>query len=243
MRRPRSVIALTTVATVATVLIAIGGSTGTAPTAAAAATRPAATTGVATSTGPSTENLAGIVNPGGQATTWYFQYGTNPAYGSETPHTSAGTGTGNVPVTASVNGLASGTAYHYRLVARNFTSTVYGADQTFTAGLTTSQVRVMGREGFVSPGGVIGVEVGCFAGQTTCNGTIAMTHGGVVVGQRGYSIAPESGGFQNLGLTSVGRDLLRQNSVFNLLGVDVTVKDSSGQTLNYVIHLARWVWH
>jgi hypothetical protein len=139
--------------------------------------------------------------------------------------------------------LTPGAVYHYRLVAVNAGGTSFGDDQTFTAGQTTSQVRVMGREGFVSPGRIIGVELGCFAGQTTCTGHISMTHNGVVVGQRNYAIAPQSGGFHNLRLTEAGWRLVRANRVFNLVGVDVTVNDSTGQTLRSVIHLARWVWH
>ncbi len=70
-----------------------------------------------------------------------------------------------------------------------------------------------------------------------------MSHNGVVVGQHDYTIPPESGGFHNMKLTPQGQQLLTQNSVWHLLGVRVTVRDSTGQTLDYVIHLARWVWH
>ena len=101
----------------------------------------------------------------------------------------------------------------------------------------------MGRMGFVSPGGIIGVEAGCFGGTTTCNGHVTMSHNGVVIGQRNFSIAPSSGGFQNIGLSSFGKSLLRFNRVFALLKVSVNVTTTTGQRTQQVMALARWVWH
>ena len=243
MRRLRNSWVLATIAIVACVAIAARVSGSPAP-ATAATSPPVASTGFATSTGPTSETLHGVVNPNGVATTYHFDYGTDANYGSATPATHAGAGTANTLASGIVTGLTNGTVYHYRLVAVNAAGTTFGADETFTAGgVITSQVRVLGREGFVSPGGVIGVELGCFAGQTTCAGHFTVTHNGTLVGQRDFSIAPQSGGFQNFALTPAGRQLLSHNSVFNLLGVDVTVKTSDGQTLTYVVHLARWVWH
>jgi hypothetical protein len=240
MRKAASVIA---VAAITCVSIALVGSSPSAPRAAAATPAPSVTTGTARAVTPTAERVLGIVNPNGQATSYHFEYGTSTIYGSTTPKLTAGAGTINRGASSTLGGLAPGTIYHYRLVAVNAGGTAFGNDQTFTAGLTTSQVRVMGREGFVSPGRVIGVELGCFAGQTTCTGHISITHNGILVGQRNYSIAPQSGGFNNLKLTEDGWRLVRNNSVWNLVGVDVTVSDSTGQTLHYVIHLARWVWH
>ena len=70
-----------------------------------------------------------------------------------------------------------------------------------------------------------------------------MSHDGVVIGQRDYSIAADTGGFQNMTLTSTGRQDLGQNRTFHLLPVTVTATSTSGQKLSFVIHLARWVWH
>lgn len=239
----RKAVLVTAVAAITCVAIAIVGSSPTAPKAAAATPGPSVTTGTARAVAPTAEQVLGIVNPNGQPTTYYFEYGTSTVYGSTTPKRTAGAGTINRGASSVLSGLAPGTIYHYRLVAVNAGGTAFGNDQTFTAGVTTSQVRVMGREGFVSPGRVIGVELGCFAGQTICSGHISMTHSGTLVGQRNYSISPQSGGFHNLKLTDAGWQLVRKNSVWNLVGVDVTVSDSTGQTLHYVIHLARWVWH
>ncbi|HEY3725897.1 MAG TPA: hypothetical protein VGL51_01910 [Solirubrobacteraceae bacterium] len=234
---------VTAVAAIVCAAIALTDSSATAPKAAAATPGPTVTTGYAVGIATTAERVLGVVNPNGQATSYYFQYGTDSNYGSTTPPVKAGNGTVNRTAAADLTGLTSGTVYHYRLVAVSASGTSFGDDQTFNGGLTTSQVRVLGREGFVSPGRVIGIQIGCFGGQTTCSGHFTVTRAGVLLGEHDYSIPPSSGGFHNFKLTPAGWQLVRHNSVFNLVGVDVTVNDSSGQTLHFVVHLARWVWH
>ena len=86
---------------------------------AAVAAVPAAITGPVTSVGPTTATVTGTVNPGGQATTWYVEYGTSTSYGAKTSNVSAGSGTANTAVSANLTGLTPGTTYHYRVVATN----------------------------------------------------------------------------------------------------------------------------
>lgn len=109
--------------------------------------------------------------------------------------------------------------------------------------IATSQTVALGHEGFVSPGWIVGAEVGCFHGATTCNGHLTMSTNGTVIAQRDYSIAPDSGGFQNMELNAIGQKALGSNGVFHLLPVTVTAAQSGGQTASWVIHLARRVWH
>ena len=93
----------------------------------------AATTGAAGSIARDAALLNGTVNPAGLQTTVFFQYGTTTDYGHETPGQSAGAGASDVPVSASLSGLAYHTTYHYRVAARNTNgNSGYGADQTFT---------------------------------------------------------------------------------------------------------------
>lgn len=185
--------------------------------------------------------ITGSVNPKGQATAYYFRYGTTTACGTQTTPTSAGGGSGQVGVHASIFGLTPKTTYHYQLVAQNAGGTTYGADQTLTT--TSSEAVVLGREGFVSPGRVVGVELGCFHGTSTCQGHLTIAHDGTLIAQRDYSIRADSGGFQNMKLTTAGDKMLGSNHVFHLLAVTVTATGTNGQKLSFVIHLARWVWH
>lgn len=211
-------------------------------TATAAPVAPSVTTGTATAVSTTAETLLGTVNPSGTATRYYFEYGTTTAYGSTTPSQSAGSGASPVSEAASLSGVTPGTVYHYRIVAVSAGGTVDGADETFTAG-GVSSVHVLGHEGFVSPGDVIGIQIGCFGGVTTCAGTFTVTSGSTQVGSHAFSIAPDSGGFHNFKLTSAGDALLSHNSVNKLLGVTVTVNENDGQKVEFIVHLARWFWH
>jgi hypothetical protein len=204
-------------------------------------TPPAATTGGPSKTSRGSAVVSGTVNPQGQATTYYFRYGTTTAYGLQSTPSSAGSGSGVVGVHSTLYGLSPNTLYHYQLVAQNAGGTSAGIDQTFTT--TSSEAVVLGHEGFVSPGGVVGVELGCFHGTSDCKGHVTMTANGTVIGQRDYSIAADSGGFQNMKLTPTGEHMLGSNGVWHLLPVSVTATGSTGQKLSYTIDLARWVWH
>jgi hypothetical protein len=83
--------------------------------------------------------LQAEIDPDGVATTYYFQYGTSAGYGSTAPAPPGldlGSGKGDVAVSVHLQGLASGTTYHYRVVAVSEAGgepvTVEGPDQTLT---------------------------------------------------------------------------------------------------------------
>lgn len=91
-----------------------------------------ATTAPATSIGKTSATLSGTINPNGEATTWAFQYGLTPSYGLQTAGGVLPASTSTQTVTVAVQGLASGTWFHYRLVAyHGATIASYGADQAF----------------------------------------------------------------------------------------------------------------
>jgi hypothetical protein len=94
---------------------------------------PIVTTAAATSVTASGAKLNGTVNPNGQATTWYFEYGPTTAYGSKTPVENAGSGTKAASVSITVTNLAQG-VYHFHLVAANASGTIAGNDLTFGGG-------------------------------------------------------------------------------------------------------------
>ncbi|MGA9858403.1 MAG: hypothetical protein WBQ18_11120 [Solirubrobacteraceae bacterium] len=234
---------ITPAATALTAAVSIGiAAASLGATASAAPVAPTVTTTNAVAVATSSESILGTVNPNGSPTRYYFQYGPTTTYGSTTPTHDAGSGSTALTEAESLNGLTPGSVYHYRLVAVGPGGTSQGVDETFTAG-GTSAVKVLGREGFVSPGGVIGIQIGCFGGVSTCTGNFTVTHGSTLVGEHSYSIAPDTGGFHNFKLTPAGEVLLSHNSVNNLLGVTVTVKDNSGPTTQFVVHLAKWFWH
>jgi|GEM_PF-6619639 len=206
-------------------------------------TPPSVVTGGASNVKNRSAMLNGTVNPNGKATTFFFQYGLSTSYGLNTPPKNAGSGTSNVGVHSLASGLIPNSTYHYRLVATSDGGTSYGADQTVALG-HVSHVVFLGREGFVSPGRIIGVEAGCFGGVTHCTGHVTLSHNGIVIGQRDFNIAPDSGGFQNMEISRRGEQmLLSYNRVFHLLPVTVSVTQSNGQKTSQVIHLARWIWH
>jgi hypothetical protein len=75
--------------------------------------------------------LRGDLNPHGQATNYYFQYGKTGGYGAQTPLAPAGSGTTSIKVSQQIGGLESLTTYHYRLVATSPAGTSTSADHTF----------------------------------------------------------------------------------------------------------------
>ncbi|MHB8644050.1 MAG: phage tail protein [Gaiellaceae bacterium] len=98
---------------------------------------PTAVTAAASSVGTTSATLNGSENPNGQATSWWFEYGTTTSYGATTPSKNAGSGSSSVVEKATISSLAAGTTYHYRLVAKNAAGTSRGADQSFaTTGVT-----------------------------------------------------------------------------------------------------------
>jgi hypothetical protein len=90
-------------------------------------------TGPATLVNGTGSNLTGVINPHGQTTKWWFQWGQATSYGEQTTPQAIAATSALQNVSWSLQGLlAPGTIYHYRLVASHSGSaTSYGADSTF----------------------------------------------------------------------------------------------------------------
>jgi DNA-binding beta-propeller fold protein YncE len=93
--------------------------------------------------GPNEETLKDGLNPDGEETKYYFEYGETPPTGTSarTPEASI-PANGGPTVEAVISGLKLGTVYHYRLVAFHESekaSPVVGPDQTFTTALIESE--------------------------------------------------------------------------------------------------------
>jgi hypothetical protein len=74
----------------------------------------------------------GTVTPNELETTWYFQYGTNTAYGSFSATNILAPGFSPASVRNFLDGLAPDTIYHYQILANDGVSTKFGADTTFS---------------------------------------------------------------------------------------------------------------
>jgi hypothetical protein len=128
---------------------------------------PVVLTGSAQGASTSGATLTGSVNPSGNATTWWFEYGPTTAYGSKTAAKSAGSGTAATGVSAAITKLTAGTTYHYRLVAQSSAGTTHGSDVAFS---TIAAVSVQ-----VSTNQVV------YGAAATISGTVATRQSGVSV--------------------------------------------------------------
>jgi hypothetical protein len=96
--------------------------------------QPIATTGPAKDITPFSATITGTVNPSGVATSYEFKWDKSGAqyYGHVTPSQSAGSGTGDVPVSYPLNHLTPDTVYTYFLKAANTGGNMYeGKIQSF----------------------------------------------------------------------------------------------------------------
>jgi hypothetical protein len=94
-------------------------------------TPPTVSTGEASNITLTTATVAGTINPEGLETSYELDLGIDTTYGTSVYGEvgSAGTPT---QVTVSLQNLAPGSTYHYRLVAINSDGRIPGADRTFT---------------------------------------------------------------------------------------------------------------
>jgi hypothetical protein len=93
---------------------------------------PTPTTGATASVSKNSATVTGLVDAHNQASTdWYLQYGTTTAYGVQSATQHVQPGTGPVPVSFTIQGLESGTIFHYRIVALNRGISEFGGDAQF----------------------------------------------------------------------------------------------------------------
>jgi hypothetical protein len=199
-----------------------------------AAPAPKAVTGSATAVTQSGAKLSGTVDPNGTATSYHFSYGPTANYGSQTPNSTTGTGTQPVNVTRTLTGLASGTTYHYRLVASNGNGSSNGLDRTFTTNgppQNPSRLALFGQTAFASSTHVFGVFVGCI-GTLQCTGSMKVVRGTTIIGSRSaFFVGADDGGIVHLTLNHAGRSALAHAPRHHLRAT-VTVTGLNGTTGN-----------
>ena len=78
--------------------------------------------------------LNGAVNPNGDNTVAWFEWGTNSGLSpfTQTPNQTLGSGTVDIPLTFNLTSLTSGTTYYFRVAASNSSGTVRGTIVSFT---------------------------------------------------------------------------------------------------------------
>jgi len=102
--------------------------------------------------------LRGAINPHGEPTSYYFQWGADAGYGNTTPLENLPAGSSPVAVAAPLTGLAPGSTYHFRLRAGNGAGETIGPDRSFTTPTGPPQFPARGYE-LVSPYPTGGVPI------------------------------------------------------------------------------------
>ncbi|MDQ6810342.1 MAG: hypothetical protein M3Z95_00400, partial [Actinomycetota bacterium] len=136
----------------------------------------------------STATLTGSINPEGQDTSYFFQYGPTKAYGSQTALADAGAGRSNVRVSLAISGLQPITRYHYRLIAVNAAGAKTAGDGFFTTTKVPLSLAIITAPNPVSYGGNVLVQ-----------GTLSGTGNGGVGVVLQASPFPYLQGFVNVG--------------------------------------------
>jgi hypothetical protein len=136
----------------------------------------------------SSVDLHGHVDPRGQATNYFFQYGHTRKYGAQSPLSPAGSGTASVAVTQPIAGLQPLTVYHYRLVAISAGGATLGADRNFTTPKIPLSVAIVGVPDPVPFGNPFIVE-GTLSGTGSANHLVRLE----------ANLFPYLGGFQPVG--------------------------------------------
>lgn len=96
------------------------------------ATAPIAVTDPTSATSDSAASVFGTVNPKGEPTTYWYEYGRTNSLGTKTPNTSIGSGYASINAPIVIAGLSRDTVYYYRLVAENKLGKTQGTTYTFT---------------------------------------------------------------------------------------------------------------
>ena len=108
------------------------------------AAAPTVTTGASSNRTGVSATLNATANPGGDATTGWFRYGTvspgtcNDTFGTRAPAaggSSLGSGTSNVAYSQGISGLSPGSTYYYCGIAQNSVGMAFGSVLSFTTPL------------------------------------------------------------------------------------------------------------
>jgi hypothetical protein len=140
-------------------------------------------------------HLSATLNPGGAATTYYFQFGRGTGYGNRSARITVPAGTSPIAVEADLSGLSPYTRYHWRLYATNSAGKTPGRDHTFRTARVATGLTLFADHGTVPWGR--GVTLG---GRVTGAGARGMT---LALEQQAFPFAT---GFAQVRTTHAGSD-------------------------------------
>ncbi len=86
---------------------------------------------------PDAATLNGTVNPEGNGTVVWFEWGTTTNYSQLTPAQAMGNGTNNLDFSQVLTGLTIGVTYQFRAAASNSSGVMFGANRDFTTPVFT----------------------------------------------------------------------------------------------------------
>lgn len=144
--------------------------------------------------------LNGAVNPAGQPTQAWFEYGLTTNYGAQTLPANLGSGPVPARISLGISGLIPALTYHYRLVAARSTGTNFGIDGIFVnadaaAGSALSfnganhPLLVLARHYFQNYSNAVTIEAWVKPVDITTNETVSVFqsgYGGPVIGFANY---------------------------------------------------------
>ena len=139
----------------------------------AALRAPHATTEKATAVTASTATLNATVDPNGEPTEYFFQYGPTRKFGLATPAQSAGNGKAPLHVSIPLSGLAAFTTYYFRVVATSPARAVLGGAMTFTTAKVPLSITISASPNPVSYGGAYIVK-GTVSGTGAAGQTVML---------------------------------------------------------------------
>jgi len=171
-------------------------------------TGPVVATLPATSLTSTGATLNAMINPGGVATTAWFEWGIGSIYNQQTTPTSVGSGSSSVAFSNVLTGLTAGLAYHGRAVASNSIGVVRGQDVRFWSPVLTlngpSQITNALGTAFTDPGATVSASPQTLVGGS--GHTMALKPNGTIAAwgknQFGQTVVPS--GATNVAVMAAG---------------------------------------
>ena len=192
---------------------------------------PAAITNSASDVGATSAVLSGTVNANNSTVTVSFEYGFTTAYGRiSMAQQNPVTGNSDSTVTSSLKDLQPNSTYHYRIVAKNTNTTVYGEDMVFSTTGISPMVTTNAATAVTNTGAILNGMVKANNDNTTVTFEYGLTiaYGMTLPADQspvtGNSLTPVSAGITGLVINQTYHfRVAAQNSYGTTHGSDMTL--------------------